>query len=294
MNDLALIVLNYNSASNTIFCVNQLLDLGEDYRIIVVDNKSTDNSQITLKTMFAEDSRVDFICAEHNGGYSAGNNFGIRYAINKYAVRYIAILNPDVIVPERRVFERMMAVIKSYEKIGVVGASMINAEGEYNPSYSGWSIPSSKELVTDHCLFRRHKAKSQTLKMIGYSVAQVDCVVGCFFMADVKILQEVGFLDENVFLYNEENILGIKLKRAGYVEAVVLDQFYIHNHDYKQENNENISFKKKISTTKNGYVSRKYLCKTYYSRILLPLLWFVEMLNRLYLIMCYLKGFIKK
>ncbi len=287
--DLALIILNYNSADDTIICVRKLIEFDEPYHIIIVDNQSTDNSLMKITAAVGPYKNIDIIQSKNNGGYSAGNNYGIRFAKEKYNVRYVAILNPDVLIPDINVFTRLLDVLERNERVAVIGASVINAENEYNPNLSCWNIPSPKDLVLDHFLLNRRKFKSRNFKLIEKAVAQVECVAGCFFIARLEALENVGLLDENVFLYNEENILGIKLKKAGYIEAVALDVFYIHNHKYKRRTVD-VSFRKKIQTTSNGYHSRKYLCSKYYSKRYLPFLWCVEQLNKCYLIVAYFKN----
>lgn len=288
MNDLALIVLNYNSSDDTITCVRRLLEFQANYHIIVVDNQSTDDSLVKITSAIGKNENVDIIQSGRNGGYSAGNNYGINFAKRKYGIHYVAILNPDVLIPNVKVFTRLLGVLKRNESLAVVGASVINAENEYNPNYSYWSIPSSKDIVLNHFLLNKRKIGSKNSPLIENGVIQVECVAGCFFVAKIKALDDVNLLDENVFLYNEENILGIKLKKAGYIEAVVLDTFYIHNHKHQKQTN--ISLKKKINTTANGYKSRKYLCSKYYSKVYIPFLWFVERLNKCYLLISYFKN----
>lgn len=291
MDDLALIILNYNSTEDTILCVNQLLSFKSDFHIIIVDNLSPDGSYSKLRTVLEGLPFVDLIQAPSNGGYSSGNNLGIRYAASHYSIKVIGILNPDVYIPSLDILKNMKSALMSNDKYAIIGGSALNGNGDYNPNSSAWSIPSSTDLIRNHFILNQRHTKVQTLKMIGNGLAQAECVVGCFFLARLSVIQELGFLDENVFLYNEENILGIKCKRKGYMELVALDQFYIHNH--KEHSVQKLSLKKLISASKIGYQSRQYLCKTYYSPRLLPLLWMVEMGNRMYLFLSYIKNRIK-
>lgn len=291
MENLALIILNYNSTPDTLMCVNKLISFNGDYHIIIVDNHSTDSSLLEIRQKFGGVQGIDIIHTSNNGGYSAGNNFGIKYAIKMYNVEYAAILNPDVIIPDIVVLKKMLDVMERNSHVAVVGASVINSQNEFSPNFSSWNIPSARELVFDHFLLNRRKYKTRNFKLIEDKVAQVDCVAGCFFIGRVSALEKVGFLDENVFLYNEENILGIKLKHEGYQEALVLDEFYIHNHKYQRETK--IPFKKKILTTKKGYESRKYLCREFYSKTLLPFLALVEVMNRVYLTIAYIINMLK-
>ncbi len=291
LEDLSLIILNYNSYEDTEFCADRLLSFQSDMHIVIVDNMSPDGSYNRLLDKYQEEPQVDILQTNRNGGYSYGNNFGIRYAIEKYKSNYVGVLNPDVIINCVDVIYSMVKALDHIDKLAIVGASVVNADGIYNPNFSGWNIPTVKHLILDHFLLNTRKLRSRNMKMLACNVGQVDCVAGCFFIANSRILSELGFLDENVFLYNEENILGIKCKRNGYFEGIVLDQFYIHNH---RHNKSNISFKKKVSVTNEGYQSRKYLCETYYSKRYVPFLFLIEVLNKIYLSMAYLKSVICK
>ena len=65
---------------------------------IVVDNRSKNESESILNDKYHENSKVDFIVSDINGGYSYGNNYGAKYALNKYNSEYIIVANPDVIL----------------------------------------------------------------------------------------------------------------------------------------------------------------------------------------------------
>lgn len=286
MNNLALIILNYCSYNDTLKCVDQLLSFNSDIHIIIVDNKSPDDSGKKLVKQYNDKININVLLIQENSGYSAGNNLGIKYAMKKFAVDTVGILNPDVIIPHIDVLNNMMTKLHSDDSYAVIGGSTIIDGYNYNPNISAWDIPSIKELYLGHSLKKRIE-QVKVRKLIAPNLAQVDCVVGCFFLAKVKCLQEVGFLDENVFLYNEENILGIKLKQKGYKEILALDQFYYHNH-HKIDNSK-ITFKQKINATKNSYNSRKYMCKTYYQSRGLFRLKLVELYNKFYLFCAYLK-----
>ncbi|MBG9367201.1 glycosyltransferase family 2 protein [Streptococcus sp. NLN64] len=275
MNDLALVVLNYNNFDDTIKCVDQLNSFDDSFRIIVVDNYSTNESVQVLRKSFAEYANVDIILSEKNGGYSYGNNLGIKYAINKYKSKYIGILNPDVIIPSVVVFDELLETLEKNPNIAMVGGSVIENE-LFSPYKSGWNIPTSKEVVLDRLLVLSNR-RDPTYLMMNEKYAKVDCIVGCFFIIKTDIFEKIGLFDESVFLYNEENILGIKLKKLGYESVIVANQFYYHNHDFSNDKNKSLS--SKIAALKVRFKSRKYLITTYYSKMLVPFLFLVELIN---------------
>lgn len=286
MFDIALIVLNYNSADDTINCVKKLQSFHGSYHIVVVDNCSPDNSFQVIKEKLRGTSNVEVIQSPSNGGYSAGNNFGMQYAIQKYSPKILGILNPDVIIPDRQVIDRMAELLMSQKDIGVVGGATVYPDTNFKLESACWDIPDARELILGQSLLTKIREKPTHVTYVNNNTIQVDCVAGCYFLTKTSVMQEIGFLDDNVFLYNEEIILGIKCKIAKYRILVDLDQKYIHNH--RHDLHKKLSFLKKIQTTHAGYVSRKYLCEKYYSKKYVPLLWGVEQINKVYLIGAYL------
>lgn len=289
MGDLALIILNYNSYADCKTCVDRLLSFGGKMHIIVVDNCSLDGSFALLRQEYCGRD-VDVLQTQSNRGYSAGNNAGIRYAIDTYGAETVGILNPDVLLPDENFLRTLVGRLYSDERFAVIGASVLDADGDYDPGKSAWDIPTARELWREHCLFVRKKRHSGW-DMIGEGLARVECVAGCFFLAKVSCLDAVGFLDENVFLYNEENILGIRCRQNGFMEVLATDLFYRHNHAKIRRD---LSFREKIRATHFSYQSRKYLCKTYYRSKGLLMIWLVERLNKIWLAFAYIKHNILK
>ena len=231
LDNLGLVILNYNSGQLTENCVDCLLAMNSNFHIIVVDNLSTDNSLDYLNEKFCNNSFVSVISSGENNGYSAGNNFGIKYAIREYQIDYFGILNPDVIIPDIKVIEKMVNTLSSREECAIVGASVLDKNGLYNPSNSAWSIPSKRRLVLKNLSFIATKIPDRiSWRYIDECMVQVDCVAGCFFIGSIQKLQAIGFLDESIFMYNEEILLGSKIKSHEWKEYCLLDSFYYHLH----------------------------------------------------------------
>lgn len=282
---LAIIVLNYKNCRDTIACVDKLIETGAEAEIIIVDNASPDESYDILSKRYRDIENINVIYSHKNGGYSAGNNIGVRYAIDKFGSDTIAIMNPDIIIPKADVLYSLYNKLHSSNEYGIIGGVAIT-NGIFSMRRCCWNIPKSIEVVTTHFIKSGNQHGNADYKWLDNGLVQSECIAGCFFMIKTDVFLNLGLFDENVFLYNEENILGIKLKKMGFKAVVSLSDFYYHNHDYK--NNKDKGFINKVMATKNTFDSRKYMCKKYYSKALIPMLYFTEGLNRIYLACCYI------
>ena len=86
----------------------------------------------------------------------------------------------------------------------------------------------------------------------------VDVVSGCFFLIKSTVLEEIGFLDENVFLYYEENILAKKLKKLKLKSVINNEVVIIHNHSVTIDKNINRRRKLKVLRNSQFYYEEKY------------------------------------
>lgn len=285
---LALIVLNYNSYDDTCRCVDSIIAFGEDFHIVIVDNASPDGSGGRLKDHYSDITQVSVLMSEHNGGYGAGNNIGIQYAENHLSCDKVAILNPDVVIPSAGVLWAMICVLEDHPDIGIVGATIMNRDGSFNLNYSAWNLAPVGGFVEKQSL--RTKRYDRPFSGYDYApgIARIDCVAGCFFMARLSCMKKIGYFDENIFLYNEEDVIGIKCKAAGFHTVLLLDQYYYHDH--REPDKRSLTFREKIGATSASYESARYVCRTYYGGSGLLRLALIEAVNRIILALSYIKG----
>ncbi len=126
----AIIILNYNSKNDTIRYVNQIKDYKILDTIIVVDNNSSNPNEFQDLEALKSD-KIYVIKSDRNGGYSYGNNFGLKFleSLNeKYD--FIVISNPDVEVPEVS-FEKCFLELEENEKVAVCAPIMLDKNGNH-------------------------------------------------------------------------------------------------------------------------------------------------------------------
>ena len=228
----AFIILNYNDSDTTICMVNNLCkwtQQGFYMHIVVIDNCSIDGSFEKLKTYYESEPKVDVIMSEYNGGYSYGNNYGSKFAIKRYEPDYIAIANPDIIVDENTVTE-LLKTFSEDEKLLMCAPVMKDAEGIFRIRTQ--QVPS---YVDDLVACFTDNNKTVRFDNFDYlngrkNMILTEMLPGSFFIVRTELFRHIGMLDEGVFLFCEERILGHRMKQYGYKAVLRSDLHFIHKH----------------------------------------------------------------
>lgn len=223
------VVLNYNDGKTTEKLVKKIRDYGCFEHIVIVDNASSDHSWERL--LMLQNQKVRVIRAGENGGYGAGNNLGIRFAVKMFGASHVLLCNPDVSFSEDCV-ERMLGIFERHGDVGVVTARMRDCV--YKDMKNGWPLRGVwGELLSMGPVSRRIFKRGLNYPdsyFQGKRAVYVDVVHGSMLMVDTEAFRECGGYDEGIFLYQEEAVLGQRMKRAGYRTVLVLDREYGHEH----------------------------------------------------------------
>ena len=214
-----LLIINYNDYKNTKRLIENVLEFKTIDQVVVVDNCSTDDSFLKLLKL---KTKAEIIKSMDNLGYSYAINYGMKYIINKYKKANVFISNSDIIIPTEDSLTLMLDNLK--DDVGCVGP-VVNEHGVLN---RGWKMPSPvvdamMNLVVVHKWFRK---KYIMYKEDYYQdkISEVDVISGCFFLVKTKDYEEINYLDENVFLYYEENILAAKFMIMRQLLIIILKE----------------------------------------------------------------------
>ena len=265
LDNLSIIILNYNSAELCISLVKELIELETGAHLFVVDNCSSDNSKIVLSEQLPQNNKVHTIFLDSNNGYAKGNNAGIResFRINP-DTDSILVMNPDIVVDNRDILFRLYNAIHENTNIGAITTQTIFNGQIHDPNECAWRFLTKSYMMFGGTLVGRLFVKDLKYPQLipdSNGIATVDVVQGCFFMIRREVFEKIGMLDTHTFLYSEESMLAKKLNKYGYKNAVLTDLYIHHNHkvkDKKLERAEN-----KIFDMKCFYDSRKYYIKQY-------------------------------
>ena len=246
MEIVATIILNYNSSTDCRKCVSFLKkQRGVKLEIVVVDNCSRADEVEQLRRLCKEQG-CTLIENHENRGYNAGNNIGLRYAAEK-GYKYAMIANPDMEFPQEDYMARVVAKMDEDLKIAVLGTSIVDAKGlQQNPLdfVSFWS-----EFLWPIEMLKYKKSHKSLSTVMNYTQSGYCPIVsGCCFCIRLSFAKQIGYFDENVFLYCEEPILAHQVKQMCMKEYYMSEVSAIHRH---------------ISMTKgNPYARMILLCKS--------------------------------
>ena len=219
-------ILNYNDSRRALELAERCIKFAPIEKVIIVDNKSTDDSVKFLSERMSPD--IELILATENRGFAAGNNIGAKYAEEKYNPKYILFANTDTIFGEEDV-EACIHVLDKKNELGLISMRIKDPKG--NEEKSAWHFKHFLEYVLFNIWIYKHFTyKNGVYKNFKDDFQYVDIVRGSFMIFKMQALMDAGYFDEGTFLYYEEEIIAFRLKKAGYKVGLLTDHFYIHNH----------------------------------------------------------------
>lgn len=263
MKNFAVVILNYNTYDDTLACIDSIKRYTEcsSYQIYVVDNASPDKSGSLLAKKYAGDDRVSVIVSESNQGFSGGNNIGIRKALED-GFEYIYLLNSDIIL-QNDAFAFMQAAFESNDSVAVVGPSILDREKKY-AQFARRGISLASYLASRRGFVKFFPHVKDKLRFYKYSIDEDfvfdGMVYGCCFGMTAVFIRRSKCLDENLFMFYEEDILAYILHSLGKKAMIASKAQIIHNEGVSTEKSsgDRLFFMRFYRWTSVLYVLRNY------------------------------------
>ncbi len=215
MLDLSVVIVNYNTGHLLADCLRSLLGNQGPfaYQVTVVDNGSSDGSAALVRREFPQ---VHPLENQGNMGYAYANNQGLK----SRRARYYLLLNPDTILPTDAI-DKMVAFMEGKPEAGIAGPKLVMADGRLDLACRrGFPTPqvSFYRMMGLSRLFPRSRrfARYNLAYLDPDQVTEVDSVVGAFMMIRDEVLRQIGYLDEEFFLYGEDLDFAYRAKEAGW------------------------------------------------------------------------------
>lgn len=204
--EIGIVIVNYNGGQMNLDCLEDLHRQSfESFRIILVDNGSTDGSVDMVKKAFPE---IPCIEVGENLGFARGNNVGIRECLKDPDIRYVLLLNNDT-ESDPRMMEELVSCLERNPRAAAAGPKIYY----YDEQERIWSFGGKvqyRETVT------REIGKGRMDRGQYDKDCEVDFITSCCMLIRRKSLIEVGLLDPNYFINVDDADWCTKARRLGH------------------------------------------------------------------------------
>jgi hypothetical protein len=200
--DISVVIVGWNARHYLALCLESLAEAlpHRTMEILVVDNASTDGSAEMIEARFPH---VKLIRSNENLGFAKGNNVAIRQCQG----RYIALVNPDVIVLPG-CLDALAGFLDQHPKVGNVGPRVFNPDmtqqstcRRFPTLWNNFCSATRLETVFKGSPFF---AGEHMFCFPHDRTMPVDVLVGCFSMIRRETFEVVGLLDEGLFMYGDD------------------------------------------------------------------------------------------
>jgi GT2 family glycosyltransferase len=204
------IILNWNHYDDTAECIESVKKNNYDnFRILVVDNNSSDDSVKRLRENFPE---IEIIQNSQNLGFAGGNNVGMRYALTQGA-DYLLILNNDVTIDKNCIAE-LVRFAQEIEDVGMLAPKVYYYDYPKTINSLGTSIDWLRLKPKLSYCGKQDKGQFNNNR-------EVDILVGCAIMVKKETLERIGLIDEKFFIFHEEADWCLRNIKSGFKNMVV-------------------------------------------------------------------------
>ena len=220
--DITIIITSFRSEKAIREC---LKFIDSECKVINVENSDNKTYKNKIEKEF---KNVECILSGKNIGYAMGNNIGLRNTKTKYAL----ILNPDAkLFP--KTLENFFITSKKKPDFAIIGARSVHTSSEDHNSDSGSNGIKSVESIKGYAMF-----------------------------LNLSQFKEIGFFDENFFLYLEEIDLCRRVIKSG--KKIYTDSIIEIFHEGAKSVDSSISFEVELTRNWHWMWSKFYFQRKYY------------------------------
>ncbi len=200
------VVVNWNTAEYTVACFASLQAISyPNYRILVIDNASSDGSPDVIGTAYPD---VSLIRLSENFGFTGANNVGFQHAL-EHGAAFVYLLNADTRVAPNFLTQAVHTAL-SDASIGIVGSKVLHADRPDTLQSMGLRA----NLTIGH--HGRSFGYDQIDQGQCDHITDVDLLGGCAMMISRACLETVGGFDDAFFAFQEDFDVCLQAKAAGF------------------------------------------------------------------------------
>ena len=223
---LSIIIVSWNVKDDLLRCLSSLQDNAPctSFEVILVDNMSTDETVNTVRRQYPE---VTIVENTENKGFAKANNQGMDCCNGEY----VLLLNPDTVVHAGSL-DLLIKFLDDNPDVGACGPKLLNDDG--SPQASVRKFPTFRGVLYTHTVCRllglfRAKHREWMMRDFGYDrQTDVDQIMGAAMMVRKSVIEEIGPLDTDFFMYFEEVDWCYRIKQAGWRIVFLPDAVITH------------------------------------------------------------------
>jgi N-acetylglucosaminyl-diphospho-decaprenol L-rhamnosyltransferase len=254
--DLSVIIVNWNTRDLLAQCLQSLQDTVKEssFDVWVVDNASSDGSVDMVRERFPQ---THIIANSENVGFVRANNQAIAHCRG----RYVLLLNSDTrALPGS--LDQAVRFMDEHSRAGVAGVRLLNPDGTFQASYTPFPTLWQEFLMLSRLgrwLLRPTypsygpQIEKGAQKIRGY-------MEGAYLMARREAVEQVGGLDERIFMYAEDVDWCYRFHRAGW------EVWYLPNAPIIHYGGQS-SKKRRARMEAELYRSRVYFFRKHYGKL---------------------------
>jgi len=225
--DLSIVIVNINTRELLRECLSSIFESGfqGDLEVIVSDNGSTDGSIEMMKEHFPMVKRIE---NGENLGFSAATNRGLEASTGNF----ILSLNPDTVLC-RGVLDACVRSMAENPRIGLLGCRIKNPDGSHQPSAFGCfpdlffhcaNFTGLTRIFRKNRFFGRYYLTCEDFE----KPMEVAHLLGAFIMTRREALEQVGMLDEDLWLWLDDTDWSLRYGKAGWKIVYDPSSWIIH------------------------------------------------------------------
>ncbi|MCL4367173.1 glycosyltransferase family 2 protein [Patescibacteria group bacterium] len=226
MAELTVVILNYQTPQLTIKCLESIFNQRwhNKIKVVVVDNASADNSIEQIQNRYPQ---LEIIHSKANLGFAGGNNL----ALSKLKTNWILLLNSDTEVEKDSLDQLIIGAEEA--NFDIASCLLVNTHHKLQPNFG--SLPSFIAVLVwltgaDDLLGRWLNLPSYHQEILDayQQTQQVGWVSGTAMLINRKVIEKIGLLDDQIFMYGEDVDYCLRANRAGFRVGWVKDAKIMH------------------------------------------------------------------
>jgi len=278
---LSIIIVNYKASFFLLRCLSSIYQKVKeiDFEVIVVDNASNDNSPQKIKENFP---KVRLIANSVNLGFSKACNRALR----EISSEYILLLNPDTEILDSSLKE-MIRFLEENPEVGILGCKILDEkQKEQRTAFPRRTVLREILDIVPYMKLEKILPEYWTDRLYDKLIKEsedpfeVFWVTGACLLVRKRVLEEIGFLDENLFLFSEDVDLVWRARRSGWKVMFYPQVSIIHILGGSSlKDAESLYLRLFHSYTRRLYFGRKYYSK--FANFLIRTTMVIDLLIRL-------------